>query len=35
MVEEQGMEEPEPAERDAILGYLSEIYGTDRGGRKP
>ena len=35
MVEEQGMEEPEPAERDAILGYLSETYGTDRGGRKP
>lgn len=35
MVEEQGMEQMEPEERALILGYLTEIFGIDRGSRKP
>jgi cytochrome c len=30
MVEEQGMLEPEPEERETILEYLAENYGEDR-----
>jgi cytochrome c len=30
MVEEQGMDPPEPPTREAILDYLSEHYGPDR-----
>ena len=35
MVEEQGMEELDPEERELILGYLSEVFGIDRAGRNP
>ncbi len=31
MVEEQGMPEPEPAEREALLDYLADRFGPDRG----
>jgi cytochrome c len=30
MVEEQGMDQPEPPTREAILDYLSQHYGPDR-----